>query len=106
MAAIIGVAVSDTSIDTRIAEDNTTANSRNKRPTTPPINRIGMNTATSDRLIDTTVKPISRAPFSAASRGAMPCSMWRLMFSATTIASSTTKPVATVSAIADRLSRL
>ena len=28
----------------------------------PPINRIGMNTATSERLIERTVKPISRAP--------------------------------------------
>ena len=28
----------------------------------PPIRRIGMNTATSERLMDTTVKPISRAP--------------------------------------------
>ncbi len=36
----------------------------------------------------------------------MPASMWRLVFSSTTIASSTTKPVATVSAIRLRLSRL
>ena len=35
-----------------------------------------------------------------------PSSIWRGMFSSTTIASSTTKPVATVSAISDRLSRL
>ena len=42
------------------------ANSRNRRPTMPPISRIGMNTATSDRLIDSTVKPTSRAPWSAA----------------------------------------
>ena len=33
----------------------------------------------------------------------MPASMWRLVFSSTTIASSTTKPVATVIAISDRL---
>ena len=72
----------------------------------PPISRIGMNTAISDRLIDSTVKPTSRAPCSAASQRRMPASMWRVMFSSTTIASSTTKPVATVSAISDRLSRL
>ena len=35
----------------------------------------------------------------------MPASMWRLVFSSTTMASSTTKPVATVSAISDRLLR-
>jgi hypothetical protein len=70
----------------------------------PPISRIGMNTATSDRLIDSTVKPTSRAPSNAACKRGMPFSMWRVMFSSTTMASSTTKPVATISAISDRLS--
>ena len=72
----------------------------------PPISRIGRNTAISDRLIDSTVKPTSRAPRSAASARPMPSSMWRCTFSSTTIASSTTKPVATVSAISDSVSRL
>ena len=44
------------------------------------------------------VKPISRAPFSAASNGRMPSSMWRTMFSSMTMASSTTKPTDSVSA--------
>ena len=44
------------------------------------------------------VKPISRAPLSAASNGRMPPSMWRTMFSSITIASSTTKPTDSVSA--------
>ena len=35
----------------------------------PPIKRMGMNTATSEMLIENTVKPISRAPTSAASSG-------------------------------------
>ena len=65
-----------------------------------------MKTAMSEMLIDTTVKPISFAPSSAASSGCMPFSRCRVMFSITTMASSTTKPVATVSAISDRLSRL
>ena len=65
-----------------------------------------MNTATREMLIDSTVKPISRAPVIAASSGRMPCSRWRMTFSTTTIASSTTKPVATVRAISDRLSML
>ena len=64
----MGVVVSDTSMDTRMADDSTTANSRNSRPTTPPIIRIGMNTAMREMLIETTVNPISRAPLSAASR--------------------------------------
>ena len=83
-----------------------TANSRNSRPTMPPISSSGMNTAISDTLIETMVKPISPAPLSAASIGFMPSSMWRKMFSSITIASSTTKPTAMVSAISDRLSRL
>ena len=65
-----------------------------------------MNTATRDRLIDTTVKLTSRAPTSAACIGFMPSSRRRDTFSSTTMASSTTKPVATVSAINDRLLRL
>ena len=74
-AHIIGVRVSDTTIDTRIATDSVTANSRNKRPTMPPINRMGMNTAISEMLIDTTVNPTSLTPSSAALNGATPFSM-------------------------------
>ena len=62
-----------------------------------------MNTAISDRVIESTVKATSPAPTSAARIGAMPSSMWRVVFSSTMIASSTTKPVAIVSAIRDRL---
>ena len=89
-----------------MAADSVIANSRKSRPTMPPIIKIGMNTATSEMLIESTVKPISRAPASAASIGDSPASRWRAMFSSTTIASSTTKPVAMVSAISDRLSML
>ncbi len=52
-----------------------TANSRNRRPSTPAMNRIGMKTAASDTVIDRMVKPISREPLSAASSGRSPCSM-------------------------------
>src|ERR1700730_10547194 len=65
-----------------------------------------MNTAISDKGIDTRVKPISPAPFSDASNGEAPSSMCRTMFSITTTASSTTKPTAIDNAISDRLSRL
>ena len=81
-----------------IATDTVTANSRNTRPTMPPISSTGMNTAISEKVIEMMVKPISRAPFSAASYGRMPCSMWRTMFSSMTMASSTTKPTDSVSA--------
>ncbi len=61
----MGVSVSDTKPETRIATEMVTANSRNTRPTTPPMNSTGMNTATSDNVIDTMVKPISRERRSA-----------------------------------------
>ena len=73
-------------------------------PTIPPDNMNGTNTATSERLIDTTVNPTSRAPRSDACMRGMPASMWRVVFSITTMASSTTKPVAMVSAISEKLS--
>ena len=61
-AHIIGVVVSETNSEIRIATDSVTANSRKRRPTMPPMSRMGMNTAMSDRLIDRTVKPTSRTP--------------------------------------------
>jgi len=98
--------VSDTIIDTITAAESVIANSWNSRPIRPPMNNSGMNTATSDTLIESTVKPTSRAPRRAACIGAMPSSMWRETFSSTTMASSTTKPVEIVSAIKEKLSRL
>ena len=102
----IGASVSETSADTAIEAVTVRANSRNSRPMMPPISSSGMNTAISEKLIDRTVKPISREPLSAASNGVSPSSIWRWMFSTTTMASSTTKPTAMVSAISERLSRL
>ena len=83
-----------------------TANAWNSRPISPPRNSTGMNTATSEIVIETTVNPISREPVMAAVMTGSPFSMWRTMFSSTTMASSTTKPTASVSAISERLSRL
>ena len=65
-----------------------------------------MKTAIKEMLIERTVNPISRAPSSDACRGESPASRCRVMFSITTIASSTTNPVAIVRAISERLSRL
>ena len=70
----MGVVLSEISSETRMAVASTTANSRKSRPTRPPINKIGMNTATSDTLMDSTVKPISRAPRRAAASGDSPAS--------------------------------
>ncbi|MND80910.1 hypothetical protein D3C80_726920 [compost metagenome] len=78
-------------------------NSRNRLSMIPPMNRIDRNTATSDTFIDSKVKPTSWAPRYAALIGRTPSSMCREMFSSTTMASSTTSPVARISAISDRL---
>ena len=102
----MGVVVREMTSEIRTAADKVTANSRNKRPVCPPMNSSGMNTATSDTLMDSTVKPTSLAPSNAALKRSMPASIWRLVFSSTTMASSTTNPVATVSAIRLRLFKL
>ena len=89
-----------------MARPMTTANSLKTRPMTPPMKNTGMNTATSEMVIDMMVKVISREPLSAASIGPRPASLWRTMFSSITTASSTTKPTASVSAMSETLSRL
>ncbi len=62
----MGVRLRETNPEIRIATMMVTANSWNSRPMMPLMNSTGMNTAASDRVIDRTVKPISRAPSSAA----------------------------------------
>ena len=57
------MSVSETNAETAIDAVTVSANSRNSRPTMPPISSSGMKTATSETLIDRTVKPISRDPF-------------------------------------------
>ncbi len=101
---IIGVKVSDTAPDIRIATLTVTANSRNRRPINPPISKSGMKTEISDSVIDRMVKPTSPEPTSAAASGRLPSSMWRMMFSTMTTASSMMNPTAIVSAISDTLS--
>ena len=71
----IGASVSDTKAETAIAAVTVRANSRNNRPTIPPISKSGMKTAISDTLIESTVKAISREPLSAASKGGAPLSI-------------------------------
>ena len=106
LAHIMGTSVSDTTAEIRIVTASVAANSRNRRPTTSCMNSNGISTATSDTVSEMIVKPICFEPFSAASSGLSPCSRNRAMFSIMTIASSTTKPVAIVSAISERLLRL
>ena len=69
----------------------------------PSMNSSGMKAAIRDTLIEITVKPIWRAPSRAARIGELPRSRLRNMFSIMTMASSTTKPTETASAIRVRL---
>ncbi len=71
---IIGTSVSDTTAEIRIVIASVTANSRNSRPTTSPMNSSGISTAISDTVNDTMVKPICDAPLSAACIGLSPFS--------------------------------
>ena len=59
----IGVSVSDTHPDTRIATAIVTPNSWNSIPINPPMNMIGMNTAESDVVMVTMVEPDLGRPF-------------------------------------------
>ncbi len=68
-AHIMGVVVSEMTIETRMAAESVTANSRKRRPTMPPMSSSGMKTAMSEMLMEKTVKPISCAPCSAAAMG-------------------------------------
>ena len=97
------MSVSETTPETKIAAPIVTANSCSRRPRIPPIKSTGMNTATSEIVIEMMVKPISREPFRAAVIGCSPASMWRTMFSSITMASSTTKPTESVRASREML---
>src|SRR5260370_36399277 len=103
-AQIIGVTDSDANVEIVMANTSVTEHSRNIRPARPPMNSIGMNAATSDTLIQTTVTLIWRALAMAARIGDIASARLRKVFSIITMASSTTKPTETASAISDRLS--
>ncbi len=60
----------------------------------PGMNEIGRITAISTRVVAITAKPISRLPLTAASKVGSFASMRRTIFSKTTMASSTTSPIA------------
>ena len=102
----VGTRVRDTTAEMTMVTARVMANSRNRRPTTSPMNSSGISTAISDTVSEMMVKPICAAPLSAASSGSRPPRCSATMFSIMTMASSTTKPVAMVRAIRVRLLRL
>src|SRR6516165_6548069 len=62
----IGVRLIETNPDTRMATPIVTANSWRRRPTMPPMNSTGMNTAASDNVIERMVNATSFDPSKAA----------------------------------------
>jgi hypothetical protein len=73
------------------------ANWRNRIPVVPGKKATGTNTATSTSDVAMTALVISAVAAVAALReSCSPAEIWRSMFSITTIASSTTSPVANV----------
>ena len=99
----MGVSVREITAEIRMDTASVMANSRNSRPTTSPMNRSGISTATREMVREIMVKAICCEPLIAASSGESPCSMYLAIFSMTTMASSTTNPVEMVSAISVRL---
>ncbi|MNK88294.1 hypothetical protein D3C87_1082530 [compost metagenome] len=67
---------------------------------------VGTNTATSTSAMATRAKPTSFMLRCAAATGLMPSSMWRSTFSTTTMASSTTMPMASTRPNSDRVLRV
>ena len=63
------------------------------------MNAVGRNTAISVNVVAITAMPISSAASIAASNGVLPIARWRMMFSISTMASSTRMPTTS-----DRLS--
>ena len=107
MAESAGVSVSALNAEIETENAIVNANCRNKMPVVPGKSATGTNTDTSTSDVAITAPATSFIATDAALCGSvMPSTMCRSTFSITTMASSTTKPVATVSAISDRLSRL
>ncbi len=65
-AQSMGVSVSEITAEINMVTARVTANSRNSRPATSPMNSSGMSTATSEIVREMMVKPICPAPLSAA----------------------------------------
>ena len=94
----MGDRVSATTADTVTAPTRVTANSVKSAPVSPVRKMIGRYTATSTIVIAMMGLASSRAARIAACTGFMPSSRWRLTFSTTMMASSTTRPIASTRA--------
>ena len=97
MAASAGARVSALKAEIVMENAMVSANCRNRMPVVPGKNATGTNTATSTSEVAITAPVISAvAAADALWESCSPPAIWRSMFSITTIASSTTSPVASV----------
>src|SRR6266853_6939032 len=97
MADRAGVSVSALTAEMATENEIVSANWRNKIPVVPGTTATGTNTATNTNDVATTAPATSFIATEAALCGSvMPSTMCRSTFSITTIASSTTSPVAKV----------
>src|SRR5713101_4466097 len=97
MAESAGVSVSALNAEMATEKAMVSANCRNRIPVVPGKSATGTNTATSTNEVATTAPATSFIATEAALCGSvMPSTMCRSTFSITTIASSTTSPVANV----------
>ena len=85
--------MAESTVDTAMVR----ANWRKNSPTIPVMNPHGTNTAQSTRATPMTGPVTSSIAFTAAARGESPSPIQRSTFSTTTIASSTTIPIASTS---------
>ena len=92
--ASIGVSVSAISAENATDAASVKPNSRNSRPRSPGRNEIGTNTEISVSVVAMTAKPISRVPRDRGDERRLAELVRRCTFSSTTIASSTTRPIA------------
>src|ERR1700743_2337834 len=97
MAESAGVSVKALNAEIDTENAMVSANCRNKMPVVPGKSATGTNTATSTSDVAMTAPATSFIATDAALCGSViPSLMWRSTFSMTTIASSTTSPVASV----------
>ena len=93
----MGSSVNETTRLTMTEATTVSAKGRNHCPDTPGMKATGAKTATMASVVAVTARPISRVPTKAAVRRSAPRSMWRTMFSRTTMASSISTPMASAS---------
>ena len=101
-----GLSVSELIAEKTVETAIVTANWRKNWPVIPLMNAHGTNTAQSTSATAMTGPVTSSIALRVASRGGSPCSSQRSTFSTTTIASSTTMPIASTSPNSEMLFRL